>query len=531
MTDRQNGAEPVPAAAYIRLSAADGCGAKESGSVANQRAFLHQWAEKNGFAIVKDFVDDGHTGTDFDRPGFKALMKWLEAGTVKTFLTTDLSRLGRNYLEVGMLQEQTFPTLGIRYIAVTDGYDSAEKSTLGGIDPVIFKNLLNDAYAKDISNKVIRAKRTLQREGKFIGNLAPYGYRIDPKDRHRILPEEETAAVVARIYRDFLAGETACRIAACLTAEAVPTPAAHKQLKGRTFSGVWSAQTVRRILSLPTYYGAITQHRTEMVSYKVHISRKLRPAEWIVVPGTHEALVSEEDFAQAQRMLAQRACPAGKADRHLLSGITYCADCGGRMYPHPVGGICYMTCYTYSRNPGLHRCTAHAVREDALENAVLSRLRALAARAVDVPALARACSRNQPDRGRAESRRAKLQRQLEKTKAARVSAYKDKAAGLLSEEEYRDIAEGLRSEEAALNRQLGALPAAESAAPGEREMQEKIRGMLRFRDIGKAQLQQLVKRIEVGADRTIAIEYAFRDPAPKKIDPKSACGADGGRIL
>ena len=152
-------------AIYLRLSSADGTDA-ESNSIANQRAFLRQWAAREGWQITAEFQDDGHTGTDFDRPGFRALMAALQSGRVTACATTDLSRLGRNYLEVGLLQEKTFPALGVRYIAVNDGYDSARADT-GSIDPSLFKNLMNDIYARDCSSKVLRAKRTLQRQGKY----------------------------------------------------------------------------------------------------------------------------------------------------------------------------------------------------------------------------------------------------------------------------------------------------------------------------------------------------------------------------
>ncbi len=514
MANAKNAADPgTPLAIYIRLSASDGYAAKESESVGNQRTFLQQWAKKNNFAIVREFVDDGHTGTDFDRPGFKAMMEWLKGGRVRTFATTDLSRLGRNYLEVGILQEQTFPALGIRYIAVTDGYDSAERDTFSSFDPVIFKNILNDSYTRDISNKVIRAKRTLQREGKFIGSIPPYGYRIDPKDKHHLVPDEETAAVVGCIYRDFLAGKTITAIARKLTQEKVPTPSENKNCRGRNFTGVWNGNTIKRILSLPTYCGSITQHCTEMVSYKIHVSRKLRPEEWIVVQGTHEPLIPKEEFEEAQRILAQRPYTGVRKEEHMLSGITFCADCGAKMYPHQISGHSYMTCYNYNKNPGLHRCTAHYIREDRLEETVRKSLCALAKNAADAAALAEARRKNDEKRDLARSRESVLRTKLEKLSAARVSAYRDRADGAITLEEYREISGQLHGEEQALSRQLQALRAQRTPEPAEQRLQERIEQLLTFDGINKAQLQQLVRRIRIGADKTVTIEYTFPDPA------------------
>ena len=503
----------TPLAIYIRLSASDGYTSRESESVSNQRTFLQQWAKKSNFEIVQEFVDDGHSGTDFDRAGFKALMEWLKSGKVKTFATTDLSRLGRNYLEVGLLQEQTFPALGIRYIAVTDGYDSAERNTFSSFDPVIFKNILNDSYSRDISNKVVRAKRTLQREGKFIGNIPPYGYRVDTGNKHHLVPDAETAPVVIRIYRDFLSGKTTTGIARSLTLEKIPTPAQNKNFKGRNFTGIWNGNTIKRILSMPTYCGAITQHSTEMVSYKIHVSRRLRPEEWIVVQGTHEPLIAKEDFEEAQRILEQRPYTGVRKREHLLSGITFCADCGAKMYPHKINGHFYMTCYNYNRNPGLHLCTAHYIREDTLEEAVCESLRSMAKNAADTASLAKARKEKEKKKNLSRSRAAVLQTKMEKSKAARLAAYKDKADGVIPIEEYLEIAEKLREEEQALHQQLEAIRMEETHELTEQKLQEKIAQLLLFKSINKTQLQQLVRRIEIGADKTITIEYTFQDPA------------------
>ena len=229
----------TPIALYLRLSSADGEGA-ESGSIANQRTYLHRWAEENGFRIMAEFQDDGYTGTDFERPGFQRLMAQLKSGRIRCFATTDLSRLGRNCGQALTLVEETFQRLGVRYIAVNDGYDT-EKMSRDSLDPSVFKFLLNELYAKDCSAKVLRAKRTLQKEGKFLGGQASYGYRIDPADKYRLLPDEETAPVVRRIYHSFLAGQTLGQIARALEQQGIPSPAACRA--GRE-GGAWSLSLI-----------------------------------------------------------------------------------------------------------------------------------------------------------------------------------------------------------------------------------------------------------------------------------------------
>lgn len=500
-------------AIYLRLSSADGTEA-ESNSIGNQRSYLHQWAAREGWQIVAEFLDDGHTGTDFERPGFRALMTALQEKRITTFATTDLSRLGRNYLEVGLLQEKTFPALGVRYIAVNDGYDSAHADT-GSIDPSLFKNLMNDIYARDCSNKVLRAKRTLQRQGKYLGS-APYGYKLDPADKYHLVPDPDTAPVVQRIYALFLTGETRTHIAHLLMQEQVPCPARTKGMTGRRFTGEWTPTTIKRILTLPTYYGAVTQHTREMVSYKVHKARFLDSTDWIVVEGTHEGLVTKVDFLQAQKLLENRSYTAPDAQAHRLTGLVYCADCGGKLFAHKVGGHFYLTCYTYSRRPGQHLCTSHAIREDWLEAQICDQLRALADGAVDLPIFAQERLRQMAKGSNTvQAERDRLTTQLNKTKKTRLSAYKDLTDGLLTREEFSDITSDLRKEEDQLTQRLQALADAPSPAADAESLCEEMQKLLQFTTLNKVQLQQFIKRITVDADHHVTIQFAFQEPHGK----------------
>ncbi len=310
------------AAIYLRLSSADGPAA-ESDSIQNQRSFLREWAQQHAFAIVREFVDDGHTGTDFERPGFQELNQCLMDGSVRCVIVKDLSRLGRNYAETGRYLEQIFPRLGVRFIAVNDQFDSA--SITDSVQQMaVFKNVFNDLYAADASAKVRTSLGILKRQGKFLGRQAPYGYRIDPQDKYHLLPDEETGPVVQRIFALFLGGVSRTQIAKILNREEIPSPAVQKQMtdKSRRFTGLWNAETIRRILSHPAYQGDMAQQFTRTVNYKVHLRRRVDPTDWIVVRGTHEPLVDRQDFALAQTM--QRVRPYQAADHpHLLPGIAF----------------------------------------------------------------------------------------------------------------------------------------------------------------------------------------------------------------
>lgn len=500
-------------AIYLRLSSADGTEA-ESNSIGNQRSYLHQWAAREGWQIVAEFLDDGHTGTDFERPGFRALMAALQEKRITTFATTDLSRLGRNYLEVGLLQEKTFPALGVRYIAVNDGYDS-DRADTGSIDPSLFKNLMNDIYARDCSNKVLRAKRTLQRQGKYLGS-APYGYKLDPADKYHLIPDPDTAPIVQRIYALFLAGETRTRIAGLLMQEHVPCPARTKGMTGRHFTGEWTPTAIKRILTLPTYYGAVTQHTREMVSYKVHKTRFLDRTDWIIVEDTHEGLVTKSDFLQAQKLLETRSYTAPETRAHRLTGLVYCADCGGKLFAHKVGGHFYLTCYAYSRRPGQHLCTSHAIREDWLEDQVYTQLQALADGVIDLDTLAQTRQR-QLAKGRhsTQTEQDRLAAQLSKIKKTRLSAYKDLTDGLLTREEFSDITSSLRKEEEQLAQRLQALASVSNPTADTRIIRREMEKLLQFKSLNKVQLQQFISRITVDADRNVTIQFAFQEPRAK----------------
>lgn len=499
------------AAIYLRLSSADGPEA-ESDSIQNQRSFLREWAQQHDITIVREFVDDGHTGTDFERPGFQELNRCLMDGSVRCVIVKDLSRLGRNYAETGRYLEQIFPRLGVRFIAVNDQYDSAS-NTDSVQQMAVFKNVFNDLYAADASAKVRTSLGILKRQGKFLGRQAPYGYRIDPRDRYHLLPDEETAPTVRRIFALFLGGVSRTRIAKILNREGILSPAAQKQMtdKRRRFTGLWNAETIRRILSHPVYQGDMAQQFTRTINYKVHNRRRVDPEDWIVVENTHTPLVSREDFALAQQMQTVRTYETTDHP-HLLTGIAYCADCGSPLYAKKRGNYWYLNCYGYYRDPTAHQCTSHSIREDVVVQAVVDALRTLAQNQVDSQAMARKRVQKQQGQRDLKRLRRKLEQQLESARKTRLGAYKDKAAGILSEDEFAYISKNLREEEERCQKELEQLARLEDNRDQTDAMEKKIRAFLRFDHLEKGQLQQLVRRVEVDAHKHITITFNFIDP-------------------
>ncbi|MBR2667265.1 MAG: recombinase family protein [Oscillospiraceae bacterium] len=348
---------------YLRLSREDG--EQESQSIDSQRALLTRYAGERGLSVAEVYIDDGWSGTTFDRPGFRRMLADIEAGRLDTVLTKDLSRLGRDYIQTGYYIERYFPAHGVRYIAVGDHIDTeAEDGTLR-LAP--FLNVINDLYAADISRKVRLALTARRKAGRFIGAYAPYGYWKG--EGGRLLIDPETAPHVRKLYRDFLAHGSVLGTAKRMTEWGILTPSDRRQGSGvgeRTH-GVWSEQTVRRILTNPTYAGHLTQNRSRKRSHKLEQRVRLPPSEWITVPHTHEAIVSQREFDCVQNILAARRYQRSGGEGHLLTGLAFCADCGAPMtYVRESETRTYLVCQGYRKGGRLHLCTGHWVREDRL---------------------------------------------------------------------------------------------------------------------------------------------------------------------
>ena len=319
---------------YLRLSKEDEAQG-QSGSISNQRAILERYAQDQGWEVAGCYIDDGYSGLHFDRPGFQRLLSDIEAGLVNLVLTKDLSRLGRDYIDTGYYLERYFPSRQVRYIALADGIDTfASSSAQNDMGP--FKSVMNDLYAKDISQKVRAVMDTKREAGQFIGAFAPYGYQKDPENKNRLFVDGPAAEVVRRIFEEYLAGQSMAGIARRLNQEGVLPPSRYKAEIQRlpyhnanAVQGVWRAETIRTILGNPTYAGDLAQGKNEKWSYKLKASHKVPRQEWTVVPDTHEAIIDKEAFQIVQQLLERRSghCKT-KAHSHLLSGLVFCGDCG-----------------------------------------------------------------------------------------------------------------------------------------------------------------------------------------------------------
>lgn len=305
-----SGHPPVRGALYLRLSKDDDA-AGESSSISNQRKLLLRYAAEHAFPIVSEYSDDGFSGTTFERPGFQAMIRDVEDGKLNLILTKDLSRLGRDYIKTGQYTELFFPSHGVRFIAVGDGYDSAGANS----DLIPFMNVVNEMYARDISRKIRASLQVRMEEGSYIGNFAPYGYQKSEEDRRRLTPDPVSAAIVRRIFEEAADGALPSFIAASLNREQIPPPALYRcakrpDLKPEHYTrhGKWTANTIVKLLHNPVYLGHMVQGKTRKISFKSRLTIPTAPADRPFVPDTHPPLISRDIFDQCQEELSRRAC-------------------------------------------------------------------------------------------------------------------------------------------------------------------------------------------------------------------------------
>ncbi|MBE6936095.1 MAG: recombinase family protein [Ruminococcaceae bacterium] len=491
------------AALYIRLSREDG-DREESDSIGNQRTLLEDFArDEESIAAWEEFVDDGYSGTDFRRPGFARMMEALRARRLDCVIVKDLSRFGRNYIDAGRYLEQEFPLLGVRFISILDDIDSYTRPEQAGSILLPFRNLLNDEYSRDISRKIRAALDSRRRQGIFIGSHPPYGYARDPENPGHLLPEEETAAVVARIFREYLSGQTKSGIARRLNAEGVASPAAR-----RGGGGLWGYSSVDHILKNPVYRGDLVQGRYGNISYRLQKTRRRDPADWITVPGAHEPLISPAEFDRAQallRLTARGERASGAV--HPLAGLVRCDRCGRPLQRRRVrqryGVYEYYLCPTYRQDHAA--CTPHSLRVDRVEAAVLSAIREEIAAAVDFRRMAAAMREPKKSGENGKALEARLARVMEQKRGI----YGDWKAGELTREEYLAFKEGYDRQEAELRRRIR--DAAEPQ-PTVDETYESLADRVMPERLERDLAVTLIEEVRAEEGGALTVRWRFRKP-------------------
>ena len=377
-------------ALYIRLSQEDednGTEKQESNSVTSQKTLLSEFVDTHNDLIVYDtYIDDGFTGTDFNRPSFQKLIEDMRNGNINCVIVKDLSRLGRNYIEVGNYIEQVFPLFNIRFIAINDGVDSFKNPASTNTILVPFKNLINDEYARDTSIKIKSSLEGKKKKGEFIGAFPSYGYIKDPKNKNRLIIDEVAAQVVRKIY-DWYVNEGLRKVSIChkLNDMGIINPTGHKKIElGQNYNNyatkdntyTWTPSTIRNILSNEVYIGHTVQGKRRVKSYKIHKVEVVPKEEWVKVENTHEPIIDKETFEKAQYINKKDIKVSQKTGKlSIWAGILKCKDCGRAMNKksstNKRGNTYeYYICSTY-RKKSNNLCSKHTVKVDKLEKAVL----------------------------------------------------------------------------------------------------------------------------------------------------------------
>ena len=445
---------------YCRLSNEDLVDG-ESNSIANQRSILTSYAASHGFTNTKVLVDDGYTGTNFNRPGVQEGLALVEQGLVGTWIVKDMSRFGRDYLQVGRFTEIVFPSYDVRFIAVNDAVDSAK----GDNDFTVIRNVFNDFYAKDTSKKVRAVMKAKGTSGKHLGG-PPYGYRADPQDKNHWILDEDAAPIVKRIFDLTIAGVGPSRIARILEADEVLTvKALYARQKGKPLPERpchWIEQSVVNILERMEYTGCTCNFKTHSKSYKLKKRIPNAVEDMFILPDTQEAIVPKEQWDRVQELRKHKRRMTKAERQGLFSGLVVCADCGSKLHfatcKNFEGRQDHYVCAKYKSGRGT--CSAHYIREDVLRDVVLERIRAVTEYIrADVEGLQEEwlmCRREEQEKSIREDKRRleKSKKRLADIDKLITRIYEDMVLGSLSQERYQKMLEGYEAEQAALNNEV-----------------------------------------------------------------------------
>lgn len=484
---------------YLRISNDDG-DKQESNSIASQRAIIQSFVDKHEDMILKgEYLDDGYTGTNFERPGFKKLLEDIDSGKVNCVITKDLSRLGRNYVQTGLYLEQYFPLKGVRFIAINDNYDSITSNSDNDFMMPI-RNLFNANYSKDISKKVRSAFKAKQNSGEFVGAFASYGYIKDPNDRHKLIVDEEAATIVRRIFSLYSQGQGKISIAHSLNEEHIPCPSEYKKLKGMRYTNChrmdyttyWTYSTIHKILNNEMYTGTLVQNRSERRTVRGKATI-MSSNEWIRVENTHEAIIDRETWNITQELLKRRGRqPNFFSEVGLFAGFIRCGDCGRAMTKIKHGSEVRYICGTYKWYTS-KQCSSHSVKERMLESLILEKLNEEFVKL------------DEEDFSRPKSKKRKVDISKYKDKLAKLykqkkDSYEDYKSGLLTKEEYFLYKEDYTKEEALVNGQMAAVLQAMEEKDERNEWVEHLKKYRRIDRLDRAVLACILDGIMVYED-------------------------------
>ena len=504
---------------YIRLSKEDG-EKHESESITNQKSLLLQYAKENNLKVYDIYIDDGFSGTNFDRPAFKRLISDIESKKINMVITKDMSRLGRDYIGTGELVEKYFPSKGVRYIALTDNIDTYLDNSNNDIAP--FKAIMNDMYAKDISKKIKSSLKAKQKEGKWVGGRTPFGYDIDPNNKNHLVINEEQAIIVKKIFNMSLEGLSYFKIAKKLTEENVKTPAQYYNFEWKSHYnlnyGQWHTKTIQDILTNRNYTGDLVQNKRSKINYKIKKIVKNNPNDYIVVKNTHEAIIDKDIFDEVQKKLPKNVGRCEKKEIHLLDGLLHCGDCGHRISVTPrrkKDNRCYTICNYYRTYMKQRLCTTHSNNYDTLEKIIINSLKEQYLNYIDKKSIKEEALKNinKKDKISIIKEITILESEIKRINDNLDNIYLDKLNKKIPLEQFDRLSIKLNNELKLKTKRLiehnNIKNNQENINKKNKKIEEYLNKFLSMESIDRELIVNLIDRIEIFEDKTINVKVTF----------------------
>lgn len=509
-------------AIYIRLSREDGDNL-ESESITNQRDILLNYVNNvNELVYVDEYVDDGYSGSNFDRPGWQRLIRDIENKKINTVITKDLSRMGRDYISMGNYIEKEFPEKSIRYIALNDDIDTLYETP--GLEYLQFKLMFNDFYIKDGSKKIRRVLKSKKEQGQYTGWKGIYGYKRDPNNKHKLIVDENVRPIIERMFNLAKEGKSPRQIANIFSNEKIPTPSVYANLnRGRksTAYELWCPRTIDELLVNPTYIGHLTQGRRKKVGYKSKKEVRVPKEDWIIVKDTHEAIIDVETFNTVSSFLKKnKNNPDGKST-YLLRGFLYCKECGHSIGVNPSsdGKRKYCACCYYTSYSKYNVCTPHSMNYDKLENAVLNSIKDICKTYIDSSTFeskVEEAKKQTSIRDKLKKEMNDIDNKIIQTTNNYDKLYVDKLNGIITLEQYNRLTfkfneeiENLKLKRDDLASQLNNIGSNDYKKEKE-ETIKRINEFLTFDKPPRELLVNLIDKIEISEDKRVEINYKFR---------------------
>ena len=520
------------AAIYLRLSKEDG-DKEESESVTNQRKILKTYAKENGYTIYDEYVDDGYTGTNFNRPNFNRMIKDIENKKINMVITKNLARLGRDYIETGRYIENYFPENDIRYIAVLDDVDTFLDKNC---DTVAFKNIMNDYYARDTSRNIKKTKNRKKKEGFYYTSYAPFGYKKTSKSGN-LEVDEIQASIVKEIFKLFLSGKGTYQICKILTQRNIVPPGIQIGMSNVINNATeityrWHHNAIRRILSNPIYIGNCVQNKTKKLSYKSKKMISLPKSENTIIENHHEAIINIDDWNTVQKMLKIHKNAKVRENDALFKGILYCSHCNNKIGIRTKKDISvkkgeiirkYAYCNTATRQNSNKKCFKTYLNYDKFEFETLQKISEILeiyikSKAFENEKALRKILQNQGNRGKLQQKINKFNEELESINRKIRMLYNDKLNGLLEEQDYLLFSENLVAQRHRVQdllieakKELEEYDEHSTDKRIEANMHKVIKKLVKNKEYNKEVISQLVNRIELDKDKNVIIYFNFHE--------------------